>query len=839
MDWKKLIPHAVAVVVMAIASLLYCSPVLEGKMLVQDDIVKNISQAKEARDFREANGEEALWTTRVFSGMTMFHIGTKVTTNVVEHVRKVLIGWLPKSARVIFGLILGFYLLQLIFGVNPWLALVMAIGYGLSSNLIVSLLAGHNTKVLSIAFMAPAIGAVILALNGKRFIGALLTMFFVGLMVFSNHYQIMYYFLLISLVIAGVYLYYAIKENTVKELAKSGGLLILAGLLALLPNLGKVYATYEHSKETIRGGKTELSSTDQNEKGKGGGLDKDYAMRWSYGPLETFTTVIPSFMGGATGEPLPEKGNVAEALQKYQVNKSQKEAILANAPMYVGDQPFLLGTVYFGAGFVFLFILSLFLFKGKTRAWVVGIIIMSLVFSWGRHIDFITGFLFDYFPMYNKFRTPSMALAIAGFAIPLFGVLGLHKILMNKVEKIDFNPAFKYTIYIAGGMMALLLIYGITNDWIGPKDAQYQTKNSPWAIEELYNALLDDRRSRFLNDWFISTLVMAATALMIWLYTKGKTKIMTAVAIIGLVYIADMWHVSKRYLNADDFISQREYDAKFKPSPASQSILADKDPHYRVVNVSVNPWTDGLTCYHHENIGGHHAAKLQRYQDLIENQLSSQLQQINNGLMQNGEGIALNPQVAQTMPVYNMLNTKYFIVQPNNPRGVARNPTACGNAWFVSNIKKVSSADEEMTSLSNFDPLQTAIVHEEFSDELYNYDFDKSANASIRLLNMTPKYLKYETSADREGLAVFSEIYYPQGWSAFINGEPAEIYRANYILRTMKIPAGENIIEMRFEPKSFTIGKNISLAGSFLFVLFGAGMLFFYRKQKANTLEEE
>lgn len=828
MDWKKLVPHAVAIVVMAIVSLLFCYPTTQGKVLKQDDIVKNIAQAQEVREYREANGEEALWTTRVFSGMTAFHIGTKFTTNVVEYFRDAILDWLPKGANIIFALFLGFYLLQIIFGVNPWLALVLSIGYGLSSNLIVSILAGHNTKVLSIAFMAPAIGGVLLALNGKRFIGSLITLFALAIMVFSNHYQIMYYFLLVAAVIGITYLVAAYRAGETKDFFKKVALLVAAGVIALLPNLGKVYNTYEHSKETIRGGDSELSTKSEKDKG---GLDRSYAMRWSYGPLETFTTIVPSFMGGASGEALPEDGNVAEALKGYNLNRNQKEAILAQAPTYVGDQPFLLGTVYFGAGFIFLFILSLFIIPARMRAWVIATVVMSLIISWGRHIEFITGLLFDYFPMYNKFRTPSMALAIAGFVIPFAGAIGLHRIFTGQVEKSDLMKALKYTLFITGGVMVLLLLYGVMNDWIGPKDAQYQTKNSPWGIEALYDALLEDRKSRYLSDWLISAVVMAVAGASVFFYQRKKLSVTTAVVLIGVVFTADMWRVSRRYMNEDAFVSERSYMARFNPTPADQAILADKTPHFRVINVTRNPWTDGITCYHHENVGGHHAAKLQRYQDLIEKELSNQLQRLNAGLRQTQQGVVLDPSVAKQMPVYNMLNTKYFIVQNENPAGAAINPSACGNAWFVTNIKKVSSADEEMQSLANFDPLETAIVDKEYEAELYSYSFGRSQDATINLMEMSPKYLKYTAQNQQDGLAVFSEIYYQNGWKAFIDDEPADIYRVNYTLRAIKIPAGTHEVEMRFEPASYRIGMNISMAGSVLFLLFAGGMLYFYRKQ--------
>ena len=826
-DRKSLLTYLGNIAIIAAVALLFCSPVLQGKRLVQDDIVKNIAQSHETREYRDAMNDEPLWTTRVFSGMTTFHMSTIFVTNVTGHLDSVIHKWLPRTVNVLFVTMLGFYILLLALGVNPWLALAASLTYGLSTNLTVSLVAGHVTKVMSIAYMAPAIGGVILAFRNKRFIGSLLALLFVSLMINSNHYQIMYYFFLISMVAGIVYGIYAIKDKTLPDFLKSTGILLIAGLIALLPNAGKMYNAYSHSDDTIRGGKSELSTKKDRDKG---GLDKNYAMAWSYGPLETMTLVVPSFMGGASGEALPEGGNVEEALQGFQLNKRQKEGILAQAPMYIGEQRFILGTVYFGAGFIFLFIMSIFFVKGRTRVWLLSIIAMSLIISWGRHADIITGFLFDYFPMYNKFRTPSMALAIAGIAIPLMGILGLQRVLSGEVDKAEFKKAFRLTLYISGGLMVLLLLYGLANDWIGPKDSQYQGQNSPWGIDAIYDALLADRKSRYLQDWFISTLVMAVTAFLIWSYERGKMALTSAIAILSVAFLADMWHVSKRYLNNEDFVTERDFEKQFNPTPSDNAILQDNDPHYRVINVTKNPWTDGMTCYHHENVGGHHAAKLQRYQDLIENALSNQLQKLNNVLVQQGERIMVNPAAAMQIPVYNMLNTKYFIVQSNAPNGVALNGAACGNAWFVEEVKAVESADAEMAALENFDPNVMAIVGEGF-ESLADGNYGKSGNSKIELTEFEPNHLKYVSNNSQDGLAVFSEIYYENGWNAWVDGEPVDIHRVNYVLRAIEVPAGEHTVEMKFEPSSFQTGKNISLAGSILFLLFAGGLVWMGRKK--------
>jgi|APSaa5957512493_1039668.scaffolds.fasta_scaffold00422_5 hypothetical protein len=815
--------------------MLYCSPVLEGKRIVQDDIVKNTAQSKERLDFFEETGEEPLWTSRVFSGMTMFNIGTRFSGNGLIYLDSLVRKWLPVTVNIMFVTMLGFYLLMMALGINPWLSVGGAVGYALSSNLLVSLMAGHNTKILTIGYMGMALAGLYMVLNSKKYLGATLLSIGMGLMVRANHLQILYYFILLGLIISIVELVRAYQEKRLPDFAKTIGLIAIAGIIGALPAAGKAYNIYAHSGPTIRGGNSELSTKKEEDKG---GLDRDYAWRWSNGPIESFTMVIPSFMGGSTGEALPKDGNVQKELQKFQLNKQQKEQILGRAPMYVGKQPFLLGTVYVGSAFILLFIFSMFVVKGPIRLWVGIATVFFLILSFGRHFELINGLLFDYLPMFNKFRTPSMALAIPGLLIPFFGLIGLNLALKGELEEAEFKKALKMTLYVAGGIMALLLVYGLTNDWIGPKDSQYQGENSPWGIDGVYEALLADRKSRYMTDWFLSLVMMVGGLGVIWAGYKKKISNVLVYVIIFLILGGDNWRVSKRYLNNDKFENPRDYEKNFVSSAADKSILKDADPNYRVINITRNPWTDGMTCYHHKNIGGHHAAKLQRYQELIEYQLSPQLQKLQGGLRQAGERVLLDPQVSAQMPVYNMLNTKYFILRPNNPMGFATNPSACGNAWFVSEIEQVGSAQDEIQALANFNPNETAIVESEYSEQLYGYSFGKSDDAKIELNEFRPNRITYSSNNTEDGLAVFSEIYYPLGWEAYVDDAPAEIYRVNYLLRAIKIPAGKHEVFMIFKPASYSIGQGISLAGTILLALFAGSMIYFYRKQ-SQTEESE
>ena len=586
--------------------MLYCSPVFEGKRIVQDDIVKNIAQSKERADFYEETGEEPLWTSHVFSGMTMFNIGTRFSANGMIYVDALMRKWLPITVNIMFVTMLGFYLLMMALGVNPWIAMGGSVGYALSSNLLVSLMAGHNTKVLTIGYMGMALAGLYMMFNKKRYLGAAVLSVGLGLMVKANHLQILYYFILLGLIMSIVEFVRAYKEKAIPNFVKTLAFIAVAGLVGALPSVGKAYNIYAHSGPTIRGGNSELSTKKEEDKG---GLDRDYAWRWSNGPLETFTMVVPSLMGGSTGEPLPEGGNVEEELQKYQLNRQQKAQIMARAPMYVGTQPFLLGTVYVGAAFILLFIFSMFFITGPIRLWVGIATAFFLLLSFGRHLEVFNGLLFDYLPFFNKFRTPSMALAIPGLLIPFFGMLGLHRVLNGDIDENEFKKAMKWTLYVGGGLMALLLVYGLTNDWIGPKDSQYQGENSPWGIEGIYEALLADRKGRYLTDWFMSLIMMAGAFGVLWFGFKKKLSPVLTYVILFAVLAGDNWRVSKRYLNNEKFENPREYEKNFVASAADKAILKDVDPNYRVINVTRNPWTDGMTCYHHKNVGGHHAAK--------------------------------------------------------------------------------------------------------------------------------------------------------------------------------------------------------------------------------------
>jgi hypothetical protein len=767
-DKKAIGQHFIAIVILALVALAYCLPEINGKILSQDDTINFKFLSKETVDFREAKGEEPLWTSKVFSGMPTFFITYLVHTNIVSYIDMGMRGLLSPTASKIFVLFIGFYILMIALGVNHWLALIGAIGYGLSSNLIVSILAGHNTKVLAIGYMAPAIAGALLTFKGKKF-------------------------------------------------------------AAVGPNIGKVYNAYEHQAETIRGGKLKLKKESQATTETG--LDKSYATRWSYGPIETMTVMIPSFKGGASNEALPSDGAVSKALNQYNLPKKQKEQLLKYGPLYTGEQPFILGTVYFGAVFIFLLILGLLVLKGPIRSIAISLIVLFLIISWGRHADVITGLFYDYLPGYNKFRTPSMAMAVLGIIVPMIGLLGLSKILTDDFSREKFSKNFKYAVYATSALLLMLLLYGMSSDWIGANDAQLQGRQ-PWSIEPLYEALLQDRKSSFFTDWFIALATVAISSAMIWLWKSKKIGGAVALIVVGIVIGVDMWRVSKRYLNADSFMENSQFESRLKPTIVDKEILADNNGHFRVLDLSLNPWTDGRTSYFHENIGGHHAAKLQRYQDLIEYELSPEIQKLNGLLRQSATGVSIAPNSATEIPALSMLNTKYLILQPNQAGGKALNPNACGNAWFVSNVDFKESNLEEMEALKSFDPNATAIINSSYSETLNPTQIGKSNGANIEMNAFAPNEISYTSNNAEDGLGVFSEVFYSNGWKAYVDGNETPIIRANYVLRALQIPAGKHDITMKFEPKSHAIGSSVSLLGSIIFVLFAVALFWFENKSK-------
>ena len=776
--FKKLSPHLMVLVLFVIISFVYFSPVLKGKKLDMQDIKHWKGMSKEVVDFRDTTGEEALWTNSMFSGMPAYQISTKYKGNLIRYVAKALSLGIPRPANMLFLYLLGFYILLLSLKVDYRLSAVGAIAFAFSSYFFIIIQAGHMTKAHAIAYVPMVIAAVLYTYRGKMLLGGVLTALTVALELYANHLQITYYLVLILLLLGLVQFIKDLKANNLVQFAKRSGILILAALLASATSLTRLSTTMEYGKDSTRG-KSELTDNLDN---KTSGLDKDYATSWSYGIAESFTLLIPNFYGGAS------QGALTTESETYQVIKRAPNArqLIKQLPLYWGEQPFTSGPTYAGSIVIFLFVLGLFFVKSEMRTWLILATIMSIMLAWGKNFMSLTDLFLDYFPGYNKFRAVSMILVIAEFTLPLLGFVALNKFLTPDVSIDAKKKPLQLAFYIVGGLTLLFaLIPSLFFDFVGGQDANLE-KNG-WPVD----ALQSDRAKLLSADAWRSFIFISLTFGTLWMFLKNKLKSQYVILIVGVLVLTDMWTVNKRYLNDDHFVRESKFKTPYQPAQANLQILKDKDPNFRVFNQSISTFNDAGTSYFHKSIGGYHGAKLKRYQELIENHIS--------------QG---NP------AVINMLNTKYVI----NKKGQAQqNPAAMGNAWFVSNINIVANADAEIAALKELDVKNIAVVDERFKDQLIA-DLSNE-NASISLMDYKPNYLKYKSNSTKDGIVIFSEIYYNKGWNAYIDGVLKPHFRANYVLRGLQIPKGNHIIEFKFEPSTYKTGERVSLASSIILLL--------------------
>ncbi|MBH83087.1 MAG: hypothetical protein CMP70_00220 [Flavobacteriales bacterium] len=782
LELKKLIPHVSAIILFLLISLIYFSPVLQGKKLAQHDTKQWIGMSKEIFDHRAEYDEEPLWTNSMFGGMPAYQIQVKYEKNLIRYCSKLLSLYLPSPLGYLFLYLLGFYFLIVSLGIDYRLAIVGAIAFAFSSYFFIIIEAGHNTKAHTIGYLAPLLASVLMVFRGKILLGFSLTALFTSLILFANHLQITYY-LVILLFIIGVFKFIeSFKLKTLPIFFKNISVLLLAGLIGTLTSIDRIATTFEYGQESIRG-KSELTNDMSN---KTSGLDKDYATAWSYGIAESLTLLIPNFHGGSSSGALTTNSETYRLFKNSQ-QSSQAKKILKQLPLYWGPQPFTSGPVYSGAIVCFLFLMGLFLIKGYMRWWILTTFLLMLALSWGKNFMPLTDFFLEYIPGYNKFRTVSTTLVIVELLIPFLGVLALNKIIKEGKTNEIMN-SFKYSLLVVGGLCLIFgLMPNIFFDFEGLNDGQYG--------KALSNTLQLDRASLFSADSFRSLIFILLSAVSIWLYLNKTIKKTPLILLIGMFIITDMWVVNKRYLNDEKFKSKRKISQPFTPSLADNQILQDLDPNYRVYNTTVSPFNDASTSYFHKSIGGYHGAKLKRYQELIDFHISK-----------------------GNMNVLNMLNTKYFIVRGQNNQSIAqRNPDALGNAWFVSDIIRVKNSDEEIQMLGQINTASQALVDERY-DVLSSIDYDSSA--TIELINYKANHLTYKSSTNIEQFAVFSEIFYEKGWKAYINGILVPHVRVNYLLRGLTIPPGKQTIEFKFEPQTFYATGNITLLSSLFVILF-------------------
>jgi len=833
---KKLIPHAGILIGFIVISFLYFSPVIEGKKLSQMDLTHAIGQAQELVNFEKENpGETSQWTNSMFGGIPAYQIKGGKAQNVFVYLLRFLRFKLPyTTVAIMFNYLLGFYILLLCFNVNKWISAIGALGFAFASYNIVIIAVGHITKAYAIAYMAPIIGGIFLIYKRKYILGAILTLLFVGIQIATTHIQINYYTVLLIGVIVAVEFFMAIKKKELNHFFKATIILALCGVLAVLPETKKLWTTYEYSKYSIRGDQV-LNKEKQVNADKG--LEKDYALSWSYGKMESFTFLIPNFMGGGS-VPLDKDTKVYDNLIQNGVQPQVAEAISKNTVGYWGKQPFTSAPVYFGSIIVFLFVLGLFLIDKKYKWWIVIGTVLSILLAWGQNFEFFTDFFFSYVPLYNKFRTVSMILVIANVTVVLMAILTLKEIYERNISKEKFKKSLLYTLEIVGGLLLFFILFaGALFSFEADSDlnliSQLQANKWPANLINAYREGLYQERLYMLRaDSFRSLVFILLSVGLIYIYFNKKIKSEYFIAAIGLLILIDLWGVDKRYLNKDQFITAREEKNQFKLTNADQQILKDTGFNNRVLNLTKSPFNDAFTPYYHQSIGGYHGAKLRRYQDIIDYHLMPSIQTLVKVLnasndLREVDNLLINQNVL------NMLNTKYIILSDDF---VLTNKSAFGNAWFIEKPLFTSSHDEVIQKIGQVDLQRVAVIHDEFKDLVGNkYSADTSKFNNIKLVSYKPNHLTYEVKAQKNGIAVFSEIYYPKGWVAYIDGKETDYFRANYILRAMVIPEGQHIIEFKFKPKSYQLGGTISLISSILVALLIIAGIIFLVKQKNQT----
>lgn len=813
MKIKKIIPYAVAILVFVIASLAYFSPVLEGKQIQQSDITQFIGSSKEIKDFRKANnGEEPYWTNSSFGGMPAYVVSAYYPNNYIKKLDR-LIRFLPRPADYLFLYFVGFFVLLMTLKVDWKLAIVGSLGFGLSTYLIIILGVGHNAKAHAIAYMPLVLSGILLVFQRKYLVGFVLTAFAMALELSANHIQMAYYLFFFVAILGIVQLIDAIKKKELPDFIKSSAILLVAVVLAVGTNATGLMATKEYAKHSTRSASELTINPDGSPKeNTTSGLSNDYITEYSYGRVETFNLFIPRFMGGTRHE-VVEESELREFLQgavQQGLDPNDANYLMQISSMYWGDQPIVVAPAYIGALFIFLFVLALFLVKGNLKYWLLAATIFSILMSWGKNFSFLTDLFINYVPMYNKFRAVSSIQVIAEVAIPLLGILGLKELLSTDVSKESKLKALKFSTIIVGGLALLFTLLGSELfSFITPIDLQIDEQ-----VDGFLDAIVADRQSLFFGDSLRTLILISIFAGVLWLYLKEKINQTILVVGFAVLLMFDLVNVGRRYVNDDYFTSARKVSRPFNTTSIDKEILKDKG-HYRVANFNKGLMADGSTSYFHNSIGGYSAVKPRRYQELYDFHISK-----------------------GNMEVLNMLNTKYIIgADENRQPKLDVNSNANGNAWFVQNLKYINSADGEIKMLDSINTKTTAVFNGDESSEYFlseNQSFKIDSLATINLVGYQINHLKYDSNNSNIGFAVFSEMYYANGWNAYIDGKLTNHIRVDYVLRGLEIPAGKHTIEFKFEPSVIQTGSTISLVSYVLLLLIPIGWVYIEKKKNVS-----
>jgi len=850
-NFKQVLPHLVAIVVFLLLSIFLNKPALEGKAVQQGDVVQWKAMAQQSFEFKEKYGHFPNWTNSMMSGMPAYQIalGPKNPVNIhLQHVQDILSLGLPKPVFYLFITALCFYLLCIVMRINPWISIMASIGYAYCSYNPVLIAGGHDTKLLSMVYAPAVLAGLQLLFKQKYWLGSAVLLISGIMLLSQNHQQIVYYTLLMAVFMTVPFIIKCIKEKKIKHLAVSG-LISLGISVIILGTMAMTYwPTYEFSKETMRGGRSELTQKDKKNATKGG-LDKDYAFNWSYGKAETMTMLVPNAFGESSSQGLGEDSKAMEVLQENAGTLPQGVAqqIAQASPMYWGELPNTQGTVYMGAIICLLFLFGAFLSKSEHRWWLIAVTIFGIVLAWGKNFEAVNYFLFDHLPFYKKFRAPSMALVMPQLSVPLLAALFLNEFI-SITDKEKLQQIIKKCLYITGGTVAVLILFyffsnftnDATNDLRKGINDQLQGQGSDFT-RSYFSALKTDRQAFYLSDMWRTLGFMLVTIAVLFLYAKKMIRPAIVYATLILFCTIDLFGVSKRYLKEENFVEPAELEAGYADTRADMQLKQDTS-YFRILNLAFpngsgysfdirTSFNDAIASYKHNTISGYSPAKLGLYQDLIENQIYKNIQ-----------AWATNQMAKDSFPVLNMLNMKYVIVpDQQDPRQnqAIPNPFALGNCWLVKEVKFVKNADEEMRALNSFDPMQVAFVDERYKAAVpFSPVYDSTA--SIKLIENKNDEISYQFNAASNQFAVFSEIYYPHGWEAYIDGKKTAYCKTNYALRGLAIPAGKHTIEFKFDPVSVSKGEQISRYTnifSVLFVLFCFFMVWKNRKKTTESLK--
>ena len=795
---KQIGTHFLVILGFALVAVLYFNPVLKGKKIYQSDIVQYTGMAKQHIDFRNAYDAESYWTNSAFGGMPTYQLGAKYPHNYIKKLDLAL-RFLPRPADYLFLYFLGFYILLLVLKIDYKIAILGALSFGFSTYLVIILGVGHNAKAHAIAYMPLVLSGIILTFQKRYYLGFIITALASGLELVTNHPQMTYYLGFLIIILGITYLVHAIKSKELPAFFKATAVLFIAAVFAFSMNATNLMATSEYAKESTRG-KSELTiNPDGSPKEQTTGLDKDYITQFSYGKLETFNLFIPRFMGGGNREDIGKDSETYKAFRALGATPIQALQESKQAPMYWGDQPIVEAPAYIGAVVIFLFVLALFLYQGRFKWWLIAGVLMSLLLSYGKNLSFLTDFFIDYVPLYNKFRAVSSIQVLLELCIPLLAALGLAQLFHKDRSSKTKLEALKKSLGIVAGLTVVFLIFkNSLFDFVGSSDGQFKEYYGASFVE----ALRLDRSAIFTEDALRTLLLVLAVGGLIFIYLKQKITQNTTIVILGLLLILDLVGVDRRYVNNDNFVSALKVDRPYQASTIDKELLKDIT-NFRVLDRSDN---STKSSYFHNSIEGYHAAKLRRFKAVQEFHIDK-----------------------TNFEVLNMLNTKYIIYQ--NKEGEVlyfENENTNGNAWFVDAIESFEMPDEEILALDKINTKTTAIAN---ASDLKSKRFVKDSMASIQLVDYKLNHLVYETKTTEDGFAVFSEVYYKNGWNATIDGVEVKHYNVNYILRGLEIPKGTHTVVFKFNPSVVTTGSNISLVSSILLVLLilGQGILI-YRK---------